>query len=205
MNNLAETLEKLINKNDEDFYVTMLNQDLTARKFSYDKKKEIVANVLKVTEQFKQVLIKKFGERKPTDYSQLLGVPVKFIEEKDAFSYNFIGKYYEKDKQIVVNLYVVNQIADYIRAKQVDNLLDTEIISQVVVAHELFHYMQELYPDTFIEQKLYESKILGLFKIKTKLVVLEEIGAVSFSKTLSNLSYNPLIYNKMYAMAKNKR
>lgn len=204
MADIYGNIEKLVHKKDEDFYITMLNKDVTACKFDLAKKLEVIEKTIDVTNQFKRVLVKRFGEGKPSYYVQRLGLEIRYINEKDTFTYNFIGQYDTKKKFITLNMYVINKINEFIRERRLTDLVKVDYVSEVVLAHELFHHMQELYPDTYIEQKNFEQKILGLFKIKTKLVVLEEIGAVSFSKTLSNLEFNPLIYNKIYGLSKQK-
>ena len=201
---VVEEITKLINKPDKDFFLTLLNSDGNAKKLPLDKKLEILENTYKVSQDFYDELVKNFQEKRPSDYASILGVPVIYVNEVDSYNYNYIGLYSEKNKNISVNLFVINRIKQAIKNYGLDQLIDSEIINQVVIGHELFHYMQTLHPDTYIEQKQFDMKLFGIFKVKTKYLVLEEIAAIYFSKLVTKLPYNPLVYNKINAKTKSK-
>ncbi len=201
---VVEEITKLINKPDKDFFLTLLNSDGNAKKLPLDKKLEILENTYKVSQDFYDELVKNFQEKRPSDYASILGVPVIYVNEVDSYNYNYIGLYSEKNKNISVNLFVINRIKQAIKNYGLEELIDGEIINQVVIGHELFHYMQTLHPDTYIEQKQFDMKLFGLFKVKTKYLVLEEIAAIYFSKLVTKLPYNPLVYNKINAKTKSK-
>lgn len=201
---VVEEITKLINKPDKDFFLTLLNSDGNAKKLPLDKKLEILENTYKVSQDFYDELVKNFQEKRPSDYASILGVPVIYVNEEDSYNYNYIGLYSEKNKNISVNLFVINRIKQAIKNYGLDQLIDGEIINQVVIGHELFHYMQTLHPDTYIEQKQFDMKLFGIFKVKTKYLVLEEIAAIYFSKLVTKLPYNPLVYNKINAKTKSK-
>ncbi len=199
----VEEITRLTNKPDKDFFLTLLNSDGNASKLPLDKKLEILENTYKVSQEFYDELVSNFGVKKASDYATTLGVPVLYVNEEDSYNYNYIGLYSEKNKNISVNLYVVNRIQKAIKEYGLDEVIDGEIVPQVVIGHELFHYMQTLHPDTYIEKKQFQTKIFGIFKVKTQYLVLEEIAAIYFSKLVTKLPYNPLIYNKINAKSKN--
>jgi hypothetical protein len=201
---VIEEITKLINKPDKDFFLTLLNSDGNAKKLPLDKKLEILENTYKVSQDFYNELVKNFKEQKPSEYASILGVPVIYVNEEDSYNYNYIGLYSEKYKNISVNLYVINRIKNAIKDYGLDQIVDAEIINQVVIGHELFHYMQTLHPNAYIEQKQFDMKLFGIFKMKTKYLVLEEIAAIYFSKIITKLPYNPLVYNKINAKSKAK-
>ena len=170
---IEDKVKKFIDKPDLDYYLSMLNS-AGANKFPLEQKKEIISNVIDVCEQFKDELRRDFGEDKqPAFYAQMLGVDVVYIEEKDSFAHNYIGNYSVKKKQISINMFVLNKIISYA--------------------------MQAIHPDTYVDTAMFPTKIFGFIKVKTKLSVLEEIGAVHFSKILTDLPFNPLVFNKIYS------
>lgn len=199
----VEEITRLTNKPDKDFFLTLLNSDGNARKLPLDKKLEILEHTYQVSKDFYNELVNNFGNLKASEYATTIGVPVLYVNEEDSYNYNYIGLYSEKSKNISVNLYVVNRIQKAIKEYGLDEVIDSDIITQVVIGHELFHYMQELHPDTYIEKKQFDTKVFGIFKVKTQYLILEEIAAIYFSKLITNLPYNPLIYNKINAKSKN--
>ena len=201
---IEDKVKKFIDKPDLDYYLSRLNS-AGANKFPLEQKKEIISNVIAVCEQFKDELRRDFGEDKqPAFYAQMLGVDVVYIEEKDSFAHNYIGNYSLKKKQISINMFVLNKIISYIRENSLENLIDERKIGQTVIAHELFHAMQAIHPDTYVDTAMFPTKIFGFIKVKTKLSVLEEIGAVHFSKILTDLPFNPLVFNKIYSFTGSK-
>lgn len=199
---IQDTIKKFIDKKDQDYYLSLLNTELVASKLPLEKKLEVISKTLQVTEDFKKELIKKYGKKLPTVYADLLNVSVNYISEPDSYTYNYIGQFSERNKAISINMYVYNQILDYCKDTGLDKLVDVNLLPQVVTAHELFHFLQLSHPNTYLDEKNFETKIFGLFKVKTKLVVLEEIAAVNFSKIMTDLPYNPLVFNKIYSYAR---
>lgn len=83
-------------------------------------------------------------------------------------------------------------------------------IEKILIAHELFHFL-EFRDKKEIFTKVYKLNLWNLFNIyhhKSNLICLSEIAAMSFSKELLNLEYNPFMldilmvypYNEKYAI-----
>lgn len=69
-------------------------------------------------------------------------------------------------------------------------------VRQVLLAHELFHWVEEQHRDTiFTETTRVDLRLLGLFPHRSRILCLGEVAAMAFAKELTGLPYSPYLYD----------
>lgn len=88
----------------------------------------------------------------------------------------------------------------------VDSLIDERYhginVYNCILAHEIFHMLENKYKDLFIYQP--QIKLWKIFKFEniSKLVSLEEVGAMSFTRKLLNMQINPYCLDVVMCMSR---
>lgn len=72
---------------------------------------------------------------------------------------------------------------------------DQRVISNIVLGHELFHFLEGKHPDAFTQTAKVELWHIGSYHHRSTVTVISEIAAMVFSWRLNRLSYSPLVLN----------
>lgn len=75
--------------------------------------------------------------------------------------------------------------------------------SDLLISHELYHYLEFTRDDVFSAQQHIKVWQIGPFKNVSRIKCLGEIGAMSFARELLGLTYSPNIFNVMMLYAQN--
>lgn len=117
----------------------------------------------------------------------------KFSTEPDVDYAMFA--YFEKPNVIAINTLVIKKSRELIKKYGLEDVLENTEIDQVILAHELYHFLESQELNPFPQQKhICISNFLG-FKWMRRVSSLEEIAAMEFAKTYLDISVSPYIYN----------
>ena len=134
------------------------------------------------------------------DIAKELGAEIKMLEMQGGDTiYNFAM--YTEPNHIQIYKQNVEESQEII-----DSIIDERYHSinvyNSILAHEVFHMLESKYKDLFIYKP--HIKLWKLFKYEniSKLVSLEEVGAMSFAKTLLNMKINPYCLDVVMCMSR---
>lgn len=195
-----EKIDKLLERTDVQWYREMIRKSPFTKRIDLKKEDEMIVNAIKQAETFKERLLEQFGLKdKPMSYMISLDIPLDYVKEEASYGVQYLGYYSLKNKNITVNFTAVNLIIRNINKYKLDNVSQDKL-RDTVIMHEMFHHLEELYPESYSNQKHLDTKIWGLFKSKINLSFVSEIAAVHFSKLMTDLEHSPLIYNEIYKL-----
>lgn len=69
------------------------------------------------------------------------------------------------------------------------------VILNIVMGHELFHFIEGQHPDAFTQTAQIDLWHVGRYHHRSTVTVVSEIAAMAFSWRLNRLSYSPLVLN----------
>lgn len=69
------------------------------------------------------------------------------------------------------------------------------VILNIVMGHELFHFIEGQHPDAFTQTAKIDLWHVGRYHHRSTVTVVSEIAAMAFSWRLNRLSYSPLVLN----------
>ncbi len=195
-----EKFDQLVNKSDIKWYREMIRNSPFSRKINQEKENELIDKSMKQAEAFKSLLIETYGIKdQPMSYMISLDVPLDYVKEEASYGVQYLGYYSLKSKKITINFSAINLILKNIRRFKLDQV-NQEKLKDTILMHELFHHLEEMYPESYTKQKHLDTKIFGLFNSKVTLSLVGEIAAVHFSKIMTDLPHSPLLYNEIYKL-----
>lgn len=187
---------KLLNISDYDYYKYLLNQDPIRQKIDENKVDYLIYESVKCGEEEAYKLVNKYNNQ---DVFNIVKEMNLNIENTNSSETGYYG-YFEEPNKIVIYNNSIEEAFEFFK-NETDILTSKEYIERVVLAHELFHYIEYKKPDLFINT--YKIKLWSIFKYtrRSNIVYLGEIAAMAFAnkligkKTYSHVLDYILLYN----------
>lgn len=172
-------------------------------KITDDKKAEFVRKSRKCGSDVAAEVIGSYGKQRPSELAQTLGATISYIPGSDYGAYTMFS-YFELPNQICLFRDTVDQAMELFKRKGITNLVGSENIGEVMVAHELFHYIESIRDDLYISQKVLTLK--GFFTGNRSVQVrsLEEVAAMQFTKDILSLHINPFVFDVLLLYSQNR-
>ncbi len=191
---IEEKIDFLINISDEEWGQYAFSRDPLKGKVSEGLRKEIIAKAnecgkkeaRKLKEKYKDVPIKKIIKK----------MDLEFIEKDSngTESYIMFACYNSPNK---ITIFKKNKILveEFIKANKLNSKLEYIDVESMLLAHELFHHIEENNKDIYTKNEKVVLWKIGKYKYKSGLVCIGEIAAMAFAKELLSINYNPYIFD----------
>ncbi|CCV63960.1 hypothetical protein BN85403830 [Alteracholeplasma palmae J233] len=193
----VDNIKVIIERPDFDWYEEMVKSSTFGKKITKDQREVFIKKAMEQAEKFKNKLISEYGNKEPMGYIITFDIPLEYKKEEPTYGYQYLGYYRTKNKSIAVNYTTLNLIQKKCKEKGF-NEVEIDKIKDTVLMHELFHYLEDLFPSDYTKEKHFETKTFGLFKSKINLSIISEITAVHFSKLMTKLKHSPKVYEYIY-------
>jgi hypothetical protein len=130
--------------------------------------------------------------RDPVVLARWLNVQVIYAQGESAEAFTMYAAYQEPDKITVYSRHA--EAADrLIHEEQLGLLPEAVHTAEVLIAHELYHYLEQTTPDVYSAQKHLTLWRLGPLENRSRILCLEEVGAMAFAQELLGLISSPYI------------
>jgi hypothetical protein len=103
------------------------------------------------------------------------------------------AEYYAQPPRIVLFRHSIRTLQDLMESSGVTGLLPPELIIPIHVAHEIFHYIEDLKKDSLSKRYLVTTFRLGPLRLRSKVRVLTEMGAHAFAQQWLGLNWFPSV------------
>lgn len=193
--NIKKSIERLIKLSDRDFGEYLVNTDPIEGKIRGDLRKEIIEKSLQCGYDEADKIIQKSGKTTgDIDVFLLakeLGITVKIEKAQNALEYIYFGTYEEPG---IITLYDENikKGEALISKYQISGLQETGLMD-IILAHEIFHYIEAKTPDLFVNTYRIKLWKLGPYTHKSELICTGEIAGMAFARKLLKLRFCPNI------------
>ncbi len=202
---IKEKIDFLISMNDEDWGRYAFSRDPLKGKVSYELRKEMIEKAnecgkkeaIKLKEKYKDVPIKKIIKRMNIDY----------IEKNSNVTETYIMfACYNSPNKITIFKKNKTMVEEFIKENDLSSKLEYIDVESVLLAHELFHHIEENNKDIYTKNEKVVLWKIGSYKYKSGLVCIGEIAAMAFAKELLSINYNPYVFDvlMLYPHDKNK-
>ena len=202
---IKEKLDFLISMNDEEWGQYAFSRDPLKGKVSYELRKEMIEKAnecgkkeaIKLKEKYKDVPIKKIIKRMNIDY----------IEKNSNVTETYIMfACYNSPNKITIFKKNKTMVEEFIKENDLSSKLEYIDVESVLLAHELFHHIEENNKDIYTKNEKVVLWKIGSYKYKSGLVCIGEIAAMAFAKELLSINYNPYVFDvlMLYPHEKNK-
>lgn len=176
---------------EEQLQFAQLREDRLFDKIPKQDYALILDNTTEYAKKQAKELLEKYPLSSIEEIVQSLSLKLSYEELPLAKEFMSVG-YFELPNKIVVNEALKENDA-FFKKMNLDELT-FDSASKIIIAHELFHYLQTEDTNCFINS--YEVVLwkLGKYKHRSKVSSLAEIGAMVFAKELLNLEFYPAFF-----------
>lgn len=188
-----EKLQQLFRVDDEVFYLYATYEDPISGKISDDDREEIIRESPKVGHDLASELVQKSPDKSVVDFIQENDIELVIEEKAGMTKYVYFGTY---ESEGPITLYKGNLLKSQRLLEEEDvSWLTVDKVSEIVLAHELFHYYEDVYPDMYTNTKKIDLWSLGPYTHTSNLICPSEIAAMAFAKKLLGLDFNSSAIN----------
>lgn len=193
-------LEKARDISDEVWQRRIVLSDPYAHHFTETQISEMIEKSKSLGLRKGRELLQKFGNLNTA--IKVLGVTVQIVEDEAFFMPGVVnfGQYY--DKKIWVSETFLQSVELY--KERMESFFGRFSALDIVVAHELFHHLEEM--DPALNESIFTIEIKKVFFLK-KMVspdCIGEIAAFTFAKEVTDIRFNPCILEMVHLWNKNK-
>jgi len=165
-----------------------------AGKVSVGCRVEMGENSRQCGQTFARQLRQTYGNASVKQMAASEGAEVTYLSKTGADSYILFAKYTEP-KDILIYRSCAKATDDLIDQEGLRHLIGPVQTEDVLLAHELFHYLEFSCPDAYTLQKHLLLWKLGPLHNKSSIRCLGEIGAMAFACQLLELPYSPYLFD----------
>lgn len=196
MQKSAVDIEGLLRKTDVCWAEEIFKRDILYRKISENHRKEMIQESLACGLFYAE----KWVNQASNPLQALVSIYEVDVRKEAIPCQNgaLIFAQFHPPGLIVLNEEVLNKC--HLLENYPDLNMDKECVENIVLAHELFHLLEEKNIEEIYtrNQKVVLWK-LGGFKYRSTINSLSEIGAMAFSKTINQLEYSPCVLEYLFS------
>lgn len=191
---IEENIDFLLGVNDEEWGQYAFSRDPIKGKVSEELRKEMIikanecgknqAKILR--EKYKDISIKKLAEKLKVEYVQK--------DSNITEEYIMFACYNSPNKITIFQKYKL-MVEKFIKDNNLRKKLENIDIESMLLAHELFHHIEENNRDIYTKKEKVVLWKIGRYKYKSGLICLGEIAAMAFAKELLKINYNPYVFD----------
>lgn len=111
---------------------------------------------------------------------------------------NTVFACYIEPKHVEIYEKNISLACQALRNENCENMLDGCSLEEILLAHELFHYLAYTIPELSINQKLVTLWHIGSFKYRSRIRTLAEIAAMEFTREFLRLTYAPYVLDVLF-------
>lgn len=188
-----EKLQRLFRVDDEVYYLYSTYEDPISGKIQDEDRSEIIRESAKVGHDLASELVRKSPNKMVIDHIKENNIELVIDEKAGMTKYVYFGTY---ESEGPITLYQGNLLkSQRLLEDEEVSWLTVDQVSEIVLAHELFHYFEDVYPDLYTNTKEIRLWKLGPYTHKSNLICPGEIGAMAFAKKLLGLDFNSSAIN----------
>lgn len=192
-------LERLSDENWEKY---VFSHEPLANKLSVERRRQLWLASEACGHALADELLVVHGNLAISDMARRCGAKISKKWLGPVSNYTVFAQFTEPDELVI---YADN-------AEKTDRMIDSQglrsqigdtCVSDILLAHELYHFLDYIRGDLFTSQKHILLWTIGPIKNESRVGCLEEIGAMAFAKRLCGLSFKPYIMDVLMLYSTN--
>ncbi|QQK08076.1 hypothetical protein [Miniphocaeibacter halophilus] len=176
---MKEEIIRLLEVSDYDYYRYLLNQDPIRKKIDEDTVDYLISKSVKCGEDEANKILGKYNNDDIFNIVKEMNLNIVFTDSSETGYYG----YFEEPNKIVIYNNSIEGAFNFFE-KYTDISINKEYIEKVVLAHELFHYVEYKNPNLFINTYKIELWSILKYTRRSNIVYLGEIAAMAFANKL---------------------
>ena len=196
---LPQLLEGLLSLGELEWGWYAFARDPIGGRFSPQQKRELIQKASDCGREYARRCLQEFPGCTPAQLASRLGLKVLYPQrplEKSAAGGRVLFALFTSPDQIEIFTDCTAKAGEAIRREHLEEMLQGVEVQDVLLAHEIFHYLEQRDADTiFTETYRFDLRPFGILHNRSRVVCLGEIAAMGFAKELLGLSYCPYLFD----------
>jgi len=195
-------VEDILTLTDEDWSRYAFNRDPFVVRIKPDQQMNYTHEAMNCGKNLARRLRTEYGDVSPEELVKRMGLHLNYQNGQSSDGYLMFA-YFEEPDSITLfldNADATDALIDELGVR--DSLGDVKT-SDLLLAHELYHYLEQNQPDIYTAQKHITLWKVGPFENRSRIICLEEIGAMAFAKELVGLRCSAYLFNVLMLCPKN--
>ena len=182
-------------------------QEPSFEKLERKEREALIIQAMDCAQEQYRLLIEKHGHKLPSQYAELYGIRIETDNSIIASPFLYFATYTPNPPVIRLATDAFSQIYTLLNENsEFSENFPGISLSELAIAHELFHHISELDPSLFVCQKnLKVSMFFGLINYKIVSRSLDEIAGRYFSKLAMGLDFYPTVYEHLLLYSDRQR
>ena len=191
---LEVMLQDLVEIEPIDWYQYVFTREPLNGKFQDAQRCEYMQKAWACGQEYAEIIKKEYGSDNPETIAKAMGMQIGYPTYPDKTDRVLFAEFREPNK---INIYMdaVKKGNKFLAKPEIQKVLKNKLkISDVLLAHELFHAVEEKYKkDIYTRQEKIRLWKLGFLHNDSQIMILGEIAAMSFAAALTKLPYSPYL------------
>ncbi|WP_059173248.1 hypothetical protein [Bacillus sp. FJAT-27445] len=191
---IVEKVKFLTNITDEEWGHYAFSRDPLNRKITDHLKQELIEKAIECGKQQADQVRQKYPVYSVKEIAARMNTKISVKDSYGTENYIMFACYNSPNSITLFkdNIELVNKL---IQEHQLGSMLNQVDVEELLIAHELFHFIEEYDADIFTKNMKITLWKLGKFQYKSRLAAISEIAAMQFAKDLMSLDFNPFVFD----------
>lgn len=189
---IKEMLQNLTGIQDEIWGQYGFRREPLRGKFSMEQRVELIMKANACGRKYAQDIRKKYPDADVYHLAEQMGIEVDYPDRPNGGGHIIFAQFVEPNK-VTVFKDSVDKAVKLIEEENLSALFGDINIEEILLAHEIFHFIEEHDEEIFTRTEQIRLWKVGPFKNDSNIVCLGEIAGMAFAKELLQLSYSPYI------------
>ncbi|MCQ2969902.1 MAG: hypothetical protein MJ191_07350, partial [Clostridium sp.] len=172
---IEEILENLICISDEDWGMYAFKREPLKGKFNIEEKKELIFKANECGREQAKEIRRKYGSINIYEIAEKLRLEIDYPDKPNGGGHSIFAQYVEPNK-ITIFKDSVNKAVSLINERALEYLFEQAKVEEILLAHEIFHFIEENNKDIFTRTEKIRLWKVGPLKNDSSIVCLGEIA-----------------------------
>ena len=178
----------------EDMYAYAFSREPLNGKFDDGQRKSWMKQAVCCGREYAEKICCLYGVRSPEELSEAMGLKVEYPTFPENADRVLFAEFREPGN-IKIYMDAVKKAHKFTERPEVKEVLTEQLdIKGLLLAHELFHFVEEKYKDEiFTKQEKIRLWSLGPLHNDSTVIALSEIAAMAFAQAITGIPYSPYV------------
>lgn len=191
---LEDMMRDLVEVEPVDWCRYVFSREPLNGKFSDEQRKNWMRQSIACGREYAEIVKKEYRTDNPETIAKKMGMEVSYPTYPDKTDRVLFAEFREPNK-IKIYMDAVRKAKRYLSKPEIQEIFKGQLnVSRVLLAHELFHAVEEKYKKViFTRTEKVRLWSLGFLHNDSQIMILGEIAAMSFAAELTGLTFSPYV------------
>ncbi len=191
---LPDMLRDLIGIAPEEWYGYVFSREPLNGKFNDEQRKKWMCQAIECGKEYAEKVCTAYGTRDSEQLAKAMGLNVSYPTFPEKTDRVLFAEFREPGN---INIYMdaVKKAKKLLERPEIRELLTDRLnVSRLLLAHELFHFVEEKYKkEIFTKQEKIRLWSFGPLHNDSTIIALSEIAAMAFAQAVTGIPYSPYV------------